>query len=122
MAETILIALIIIVGTFGEMCASRAMKSIGEVRDFSPSSIFRIGLRAAHSPWMWLGIGMMTIGFFALLGAFSIANVSFVVPVTALSYLAGAAGGVFFLGERVSVERWIGIVLVVVGVTLVILG
>lgn len=122
MAEAILIALIIIVGTFGEMCASRAMKSIGEVKDFSPSSILHVANLAARSSWMWLGIGMMAIGFFALLGAFSIANVSFVVPVTALSYLAGACGGIFFLGESVSVERWIGIVLVVVGVTLVILG
>lgn len=122
MEEIILIALIIIVGTFGEMCCSRAMKSIGEVRDFSPSSISRVAAQAVRVPWMWAGLGMMTIAFFALLGAFSIANVSFVVPVSALSYLVGAIGGVFFLGERVSVERWIGILLVVGGVTLVILG
>jgi drug/metabolite transporter (DMT)-like permease len=42
--------------------------------------------------------------------------------VTALSYLAGACGGVFFLGERVTRERWLGVLLVVIGVSLVILG
>jgi uncharacterized membrane protein len=52
----------------------------------------------------------------------SIENVSFVVPVTALSYAAGALGGVFFLGERVSTRRWVGVLLVCIGVTLVWLG
>jgi len=34
----------------------------------------------------------------------------------------GAIGGIFFLGERVSSQRWIGIALVCVGVTLVLIG
>jgi drug/metabolite transporter (DMT)-like permease len=45
-----------------------------------------------------------------------------VVPVTALSYVAGACGAVFFLGEHVSRQRWAGLFLVTVGVTLVFLG
>jgi drug/metabolite transporter (DMT)-like permease len=49
-------------------------------------------------------------------------NVSFVVPVTALSYVAGAVGGVTFLRERVSPQRWLGVALVAIGVTLVFLG
>jgi drug/metabolite transporter (DMT)-like permease len=44
------------------------------------------------------------------------------VPVTALSYVAGALGGHFFLGERISLARWTGIALVCIGVTLVFLG
>jgi len=46
-------------------------------------------------------------------------NVSFVVPVTALSYVAGAIGAVLFLRERISAQRWVGVLLVCVGVTLV---
>jgi drug/metabolite transporter (DMT)-like permease len=49
-------------------------------------------------------------------------NVSFVVPVTALSYIAGALGGLTFLGERVSPQRWLGVFFVAVGVLLVFLG
>jgi drug/metabolite transporter (DMT)-like permease len=71
---------------------------------------------------MWLGGGMMAVAFFALLGAFSIYDVSFVVPVTALSYVAGAFGGVVFLREHVTLQRWLGVLLVAVGVTLVFLG
>ena len=62
---------------------------------------------------------MMTVAFFSLLALLAIENVSFVVPVTALSYAAGALGGTFFLGERVSLRRWIGVLLVCLGVTLV---
>ena len=104
------------------MCVSRAMKVVGEVTDFRPLAIAKVMLRALQVGWMWLGVGMMAAAFFALLGAFSISKVSFVVPVTALNYLAGAIGGGFFLGERVTRERWLGVVIVVVGVTLVILG
>jgi uncharacterized membrane protein len=39
-----------------------------------------------------------------------------------LSYVAGALGGIVFLKERVSKQRWIGVLLVVIGVVLVFLG
>ena len=71
---------------------------------------------------MWLGVGLMTMAFFSLLAILSIEKVSFVVPVTALSYVAGALGGRFFLGEKISRSRWTGIALVRLGVTLVFLG
>ena len=122
MGELILFALIVVLGTSGELCISRAMKAVGEVRDFRPLAIAKVILRALRVGWMWAGLGMMAVAFFALLGALSLENVSFVVPVTALSYLAGTFGGVFFLGEHVTPQRWLGVSLVVVGVTLVVLG
>jgi drug/metabolite transporter (DMT)-like permease len=71
---------------------------------------------------MGIGVGLMTLAFFSLLAVLSIEKVSFVVPVTALSYVAGALGGMFFLGERISRRRWTGIALVCIGVSLVFLG
>jgi multidrug transporter EmrE-like cation transporter len=120
--EAIELALIVVCGTSGELCVTRAMKSIGEVHDFRPSAILRVMIRAVKTPWMWLGVSLMAIAFFALLGALSIENVSFVVPVTALSYVAGTLGGEIFLGERVSRHRWLGVSLVCLGVTLVFFG
>jgi drug/metabolite transporter (DMT)-like permease len=118
----ILFALIVVLGTLGELCLSRAMKTVGEVRDFRPLAIAKVIVRALRGGWMWAGLGMMAVAFFALLGVLSFENVSFVVPVTALSYLAGTFGGVVFLGEHVTVQRWLGVLLVVLGVTLVVLG
>ena len=120
--EIILFALIVVSGTGGELCVSRAMKTVGEVNDFRPRAIVRVILRALRVGWMWAGVGMMALAFFSLLGALSFLNVSFVVPVTALSYVAGALGAVFFLRERVSARRWAGVFLVSLGVTLVFLG
>jgi drug/metabolite transporter (DMT)-like permease len=114
--------MIVVAGTGGELCVSRAMKQTGEVTDFRPRAIIRVIFRALRNQWMWLGVGMMTLAFFSLLAILAIENVSFVVPVTALSYVAGALGGVFFLREHVSSRRWIGIALVCIGVTLVFLG
>jgi drug/metabolite transporter (DMT)-like permease len=113
---------VVVFGTVGEIFVSRAMKEHGEVKDFRPGALIAVILRALRSRWMWLGVAMMAVGFFALLAVFSVANVSFVVPVTALSYVVGALGGVFFLGERVNVQRWIGILLVCAGVVLVLIG
>ncbi len=122
MLNVILFTLIVVAGTGGELCVSRAMKVVGEVHSFHPAEIVKAILRALKVPWMWLGVAMMATAFFALLGALSMYNVSFVVPVTALSYVAGAFGGVTFLRERVSPQRWLGVALVAIGVTLVFLG
>jgi drug/metabolite transporter (DMT)-like permease len=95
------------------------MKDIGEVHDFGPKSILNFVLQSSRLPWMWLGIALMSLGFFSLLAILSFQEVSFVVPVSALSYAAGALGARAFLGERVSQNRWIGIAVVCLGVTIV---
>ena len=122
MVAVILFVLIIVAGTGGELCVSRAMKAIGEVSDFRPRAIAGVILRALRVGWMWAGVSLMATAFFSLLGALSFLNVSFVVPMTAFSYVAGTLGAVFFLRERVSPRRWLGVLLVSVGVTLVFLG
>ena len=122
MREAILLFFVVCAGTGGELCVTRAMKRVGEVKDFRPYSLARVILRAMRVPWMWLGVSLMALAFFSLLAVLSIENVSFVVPVTALSYAAGALGGIVFLGERVSSRRWLGVLLVCLGVTLVWLG
>lgn len=122
MLKAVYFFMIVVAGTGGELCVSRAMKQTGEVKDFRPRAIIRVIFRALRNRWMWLGVGMMTLAFFSLLAILAIENVSFVVPVTALSYVAGALGGVFFLREHVSSRRWVGIALVCIGVTLVFLG
>ena len=119
MLEAVFLFLIVAAGTGGELCVSRAMKTVGEVRDFRPVALVRFAGRAIRVGWMWMGIAMMTIAFFSLLTMLSMENVSFVVPVTALSYAAGAFGALIFLGERISPQRWVGVLLVCIGVTLV---
>jgi drug/metabolite transporter (DMT)-like permease len=114
--------MIVLCGTGGELCVSRAMKAVGEAAGFHPGEILRVVVRALREPWMWAGVSMMALAFFALLGALSVYSVSFVVPVTALDYVAGALGSVFFLHERVSPQRWAGLGVIILGVSLVFLS
>jgi drug/metabolite transporter (DMT)-like permease len=119
MREAVLFFFIVVAGTAGELSVSRAMKGVGEVHDFRPKSIFRFVLQSFGLPWMWVGIALMSVAFFSLLAILSFRQVSFVVPVSALSYAAGAFGAKLFLGERISRNRWIGIAVVCLGVTIV---
>src|SRR6202045_2311569 len=98
MYEVALLFFIVVAGTAGELCVSRAMKNIGEIHNFGPKSILRFVLQSSRLPWMWLGIALMSVGFFSLLAILSFQEVSFVVPGSALSYAAGAFGAKLFLG------------------------
>jgi drug/metabolite transporter (DMT)-like permease len=122
MLAFVLFVLITVVGTLGELCLGRAMKETGELERLHPGHAASLLWRALRVKWIWIGISMMAIAFFSLLLLLSFESVSFVVPVTALSYLVGALGGTFFLGERVSPQRWIGIMLVCIGVALVVIA
>jgi drug/metabolite transporter (DMT)-like permease len=122
LSEIALFFFIIGVGTTGELCVTRAMKAIGEVKEFTPRALLGVGGRAFRVGWMWIGLAMMAIAYFALLGMLARANVSYVIPITALGYVVGAIGGRWFLGEAVSRQRWIGVLLVCSGVLLIYLS
>jgi drug/metabolite transporter (DMT)-like permease len=114
----IFIAIVVISGTAGDISVSHAMKQIGEVTSFSPRVVLPMLGRAFRIGSMWLGVALMTVAFFSLLAALSWADASLVVPATALSYVAGAFGAKFILGEKIAPIRWAGVLLVCVGVAL----
>jgi drug/metabolite transporter (DMT)-like permease len=119
MLTFILFFLIIVAGTGGEMCVSKAMRKVGEVHDFNPKAIAQFVLRGWRQPWMWIGITLMASAFLSLLTLLSFRDVSFVVPMSALSYLAGTVGATMFLKEHVTYRRWLGIAVICIGVTIV---
>jgi drug/metabolite transporter (DMT)-like permease len=118
----LLLAVVVLAGTAGEVAVTRAMKCIGEVHQFHPRALLRVFGRVLRIGWMWLGLALLAAAFFSLLAVLSWENVSFVVPVTALSYAIGALMAKIFLGEKVDSLRWMGVLLVVVGVVLVWVG
>lgn len=119
MRELVFLFLVIGAGTGGELCVSHAMKTLGEVHDFRPAALARFAWRAARVARMWVGVSLMTLAFFSLLALLSMENVSFVVPVTALSYVGAPVGAALFLGEKINSQRWLGVLVVCLGVTLV---
>ena len=119
MRLTVFIAIVVLAGTAGELAVSHAMKQIADVHPLTPSTIVRFLGRAFRMGWLWIGIALMATGFFSLLALLSWADVSLVVPATALSYVAGAFGAKFLLNEHVAPARWAGVLLVCLGVALI---
>ena len=113
------IGIIVVAGQLGDISLSLAMKTVGEIKRFTPANVLRFLGRAFRVKWMWIGVGLMAVAFFSLLALLSWANVSLVVPATAASYAVGALGAQFLLGEHVNRERWIGVIIVCIGVALV---
>jgi ceramide glucosyltransferase len=72
-----------------------------------------------RSPYLFAGVVCLAVAFFSFISLLSYADLSFVVPLTAVSYITNTVGARFFLKERISKARWMGTLLVTLGVTIV---
>ncbi len=105
--------------TFGDVCLTKGMKSIGEVNTLDPVKLFQIGVQVFTTPYIWLGIVILSIFFGLYLVALSWADLSFVLPVTAFGYVMNALMAWQLLGEHVSFVRWLGTLIICFGVAVV---
>jgi len=75
-------------------------------------------LRAFFDPLVALGIAMHILWLVMRTSLFSLADLSFVLPLTASGYLVTALLGRFVLHEQVTSMRWLGILLLFLGVVI----
>ncbi len=94
------------------------------MRDFGAvtSSNWRLLLTALANPWVICGIALLVLFFCTYLTALSWADLTYVLPATAFSYILMAALGKFLLDENVTPAHWLGIALVTIGVGVVASG
>jgi drug/metabolite transporter (DMT)-like permease len=76
-------------------------------------------LQAFASPYVSAGILMLVISLLTRMALLSVADLSVVLPLTAIGYILSTLLGKVFLGEAVSMRHWMGTVLVFLGVALV---
>ena len=74
---------------------------------------------ALFHPWVAIGVGLLIIWTLTHMALLSWADLSYVMPVTAIGYVVTAFAARFILGESISIARWAGIVMITLGVTLV---
>jgi drug/metabolite transporter (DMT)-like permease len=74
---------------------------------------------AMLNPIAALGITMLILAFLTRMVLFSVADLSFMLPITAAGYVIAALYGKFFLSEYISPQRWLGIALIFVGIAFV---
>jgi drug/metabolite transporter (DMT)-like permease len=97
---------------FGNLSLAWGMRHLPVALSFNPLPY----LRAVLEPFVVLGIGMHILWVMMRISLFSLADLSFVLPLTASGYLLTALFGKFFLHEQVTSTRWLGIVLLFLGV------
>ncbi len=119
MKTLIVLFIAICAQTIGDVCLTKGMKSIGEVNTLDPVELFLIGVQVFTNPLVWLGILILGIFFGLYLAALSWADLSFVLPVTAFGYALNAFMSWRLLGEHVSIVRWIGTLVICIGVAVV---
>jgi drug/metabolite transporter (DMT)-like permease len=116
------LGLLVFGSTLGEIAMTRGMKATGEPERLRPLELLRFLSRAIGNVWFWVGLPLMALSFYALLALLSWEPISLVIPASALSYVAGAFGAKYLLGEEISFARWAGVILVCIGVALVAAG
>jgi drug/metabolite transporter (DMT)-like permease len=76
-------------------------------------------LKAMLDPFVAIGIAALILALLTRMALLSLADLSYVLPVTAIGYVIAAFLGKTFLHETVSSRRWFGTVLIFVGALLV---
>ena len=115
----LMLGVLICCSTGGEISMTYGMKRIGEPERFRPMALLRFLVRAIGSGWVWLAMPLMAIAFYSLLILLSWAPISLVIPASALSYVVGTIGAKYILKEEISQARWLGVLMVCIGVALV---
>ena len=113
-----LVALTSVCNTLGDVLNTAGMKREPEVQRLSLRVLARMLARIVRNPLVIAGVAALTTGFFAMMSLLSIANVSFSVPATAVSYVLETLLAKYILKEDVGLRRWAAATLVVCGVTL----
>ncbi|HVV01802.1 MAG TPA: EamA family transporter [Verrucomicrobiae bacterium] len=120
MAKLLIILLIgLTFESAGVVLLKKGMTGIGEVRAVTVREIARVVKIGVKEPKIWLGVFFEALFFASLIILMSQSDISFLWPLTGLSFVFATIAAVIFLGEHVSTLRWMGVILIVIGAALI---
>ena len=111
----LLLALFLALRACGNLCLAWGTRRLPETLAGDPL----VYLRSLLDPAIALGIVMLIVALLVRLALLSVADLSFVLPTTAIGYVLAALLGRFFLHETVSPQRWLAVALIFAGAALV---
>jgi drug/metabolite transporter (DMT)-like permease len=119
MLKTMVIVLIAAaLGGTGHVFLAKGMRPVGDLTEAPSHRIGGMVARAVSNPWLLFGVVLQASFFFIYLTLLSRADVSLVLPLTAVDYIVVAILAQYMLGELVTPARWAGMGLIVAGVGL----
>ena len=113
------IFVMVIFGPLGNILLRKGMKVTTAPAVWTPAEIAGAAVRAFGSATVWLGIACLITFLIANMLVLSWADYSYVQPTSAVAYGVVALLGYFVLGEDVSRTRWIGVVVICLGVLMI---
>ena len=120
MAKLLVILLIgLVFESAGVVLLKKGITTIGEVKRISVTEVLRIVRAGATNPSILLGVLFEALFFACLLILRARSDISFLWPLTGLSFVFATFAAVWFLHEQVSPIRWGGVALIMLGAALI---
>lgn len=104
----------------GEVLLSYGMRRQGEIDLTVPSHWIDLITSVVKNPYVLAGVALLAVFFFLYLAALSWGDISYVMPLTAMSFIFVALMARFILHEDISIYRWAGTILIVIGIAFVV--
>ncbi|MBU6399145.1 MAG: EamA family transporter [Verrucomicrobia bacterium] len=115
--------LILLVGlvfeSTGVVLLKKGMARIGPVHAVTAGEVARVLRAGVTNPSILLGVFFEALFFACLLVLMSRSDISFLWPLTGLSFVFATFAAIWFLHERVAPLRWVGVVLIMLGAALI---
>ena len=106
----------VLANSFGNLLLSIGM---GQLPGFGEVDLAQYISRLIHDPFLLPGAALSAVYALVQISLFSWADLSFVVPCMASSYIVSTLLAQFVLGEQILAVRWCGVLLIFFGVLLV---
>jgi uncharacterized membrane protein len=110
-----IVFLFIALKAVGNLSLAWGMKHFPQVMSANPIPY----IQAMFNPFVALGVLALILALLMRMALLSLADLSYVLPVTAIGYVIAAFMGKTFLSEVVSGQRWLGTILIFAGAALV---
>ena len=120
MAKLLLILLVgLVFEATGVVLLKKGITQIGEIQKINAAEVIRVAKAGVSNPNILLGVFFEAMFFGCLLVLMSESDISFLWPLTALSFVMTTFAAKLFLSEQVSPVRWAGVVLIMIGAALI---
>jgi uncharacterized membrane protein len=114
----VMVLAMVVCANAGDLMLKRGMSQIGAV-ELTPAGLAHAFRLTVTSGTVWIAIVFLSGFLLSYMTVLSWADYSYVMPAGAFGYAILTFLAVFFLHESVSPRRWIGVVMICVGVLLV---
>jgi drug/metabolite transporter (DMT)-like permease len=101
--------------TTGVILLSKGLRTLPGPKNYSPGEIAKLVGRVVTTKNIVLGVAFEAVFFLGLLILMSNADVSFVWPLTSLTFVFSTFAAKFYLHEQIDGLRWLGVIFIVCG-------